>query len=434
MQYKIAATQQQCSREECAAMTAITRSDDVRRQNRRVVISVLRRHGRLSRTDICARTGLSASTVSAITADLIEENILRENRDTEATAFRRGRPQVALGLNPEAATVVALVLSMNSLSAALINYAGEVVATCQRKLPTLTLSRAELTQAAIDVTGELVARSSAAGMRVRRIAFGVQGITDSQSRMLLWSPITQHVDVPFADAIEDAFGIPATVENDCNMIALALREHRPDRYRDNFIAVMLSHGIGMGLVLNGQLFMGTRSSGAEFGHMNHVPDGALCRCGRRGCVEAYAGNYAIWRSAKGLVEEDAPAFDLGADEMGALAEVARDHDGPEREAYRRAGEALGFGLGSLFALIDPAPVIFIGQGALAFDLIEGPMREAMAKTAGGQHHRPPAFETEPDERPLIREGCSILALTFVDREIFAAGAAPPLPEHGKETA
>ena len=74
------------------------------------------------------------------------------------------------------------------------------------------------------------------------------------------------------------------------------------------------------------------------------------------------------------------------------------------------------------------------QGALAFDLIEGPMREAMAKTAGGQHHRPPAFETEPDERPLIREGCSILALTFVDREIFAAGAAPPLPEHGKETA
>ncbi len=411
--------------EEWAAMTAITRSDDVRRQNRRVMISVLRRHGRLSRTDICATTGLSASTVSAITADLIDETILREVRDAEMTGARRGRPQVALGLNPEAATVIAVVLSMNSLSAALINYAGEVIAIVQRKLPTLTLPRDELVHAAVAVAGDLITKAAKVGMRVRRIVFGVQGITDSASRMLLWSPITQHIDVGFADAIEEAFGIPTTIENDCNMIALALRERRPDQVRDNFIAVMLSHGIGMGLVLKGQLFMGTTSSGAEFGHMNHVPEGALCRCGRRGCVEAYAGNYAIWRSAKGLPEEDAPAIDIGDEEMQALAEVARDHDGPEREAYRRAGEALGYGLGSLFSLIDPAPVIFIGQGARAFDLIQGPMREAIAKTAGGQHHRLPRFETEPDERPLIREGCASLALAFIDREIFAAGAAGP---------
>jgi predicted NBD/HSP70 family sugar kinase len=406
-------------------MTAVTRSDDVRRQNRRVVISVLRQHGRLSRTDICAQTGLSASTVSAITADLIGENILREVRDGEMTVLRRGRPQVALGLNPEAATIVALVLSMNTLSAALINYAGDVVETAQRKLPTLKLSKPELLAAAVAMAGELIARSSKAGMRVRRIVFGVQGITDSAERTLLWSPITQHTDIALADAVEDAFGIPVTIENDCNMIALALRARRPERYRDNFIAVMLSHGIGMGLMLKGQLFMGTASSGAEFGHMNHVPDGALCRCGRRGCIEAYAGNYAIWRHARGLAEEEAPAVDIDVEEMQALAAQARDHDGPEREAFRRAGEALGFGLGSLFSLIDPAPVVFIGQGALAFDLIEGPMREALAKTAGGQHHRLPTFETEPDERPLIREGCASLALTFVDREIFAAGGTGP---------
>lgn len=404
-------------------MTAITRSDDVRRQNRRLVLAVLRGGERLSRTEICARTGLSPSTVSAITSDMMAEAILRENRDVDLTSTRRGRPQVALGLNPEAAGIVAVVLSLNSLSAALIDYAGEVVASEQARLETLVLPRRALLDETLAMVGRLLAIAAGRGLRVPRIAFAVQGITDARARSLMWSPITPHVDIALADELEGAFGIPVTVENDCNMIALALHAKNPARYGDNFIAVLLSHGIGMGLMLKGELFMGTKSSGAEFGHMNHVPDGALCRCGRRGCVEAYAGNYAIWRGARRQPGDAAPVSDIGDAEMLALAAAARQSEGPEREAFRRAGEAIGFGLGSLFALIDPAPVVLVGHGALALDLIEGPMREAIAKTAGGQHHAIPSFDTEPNEMPLIRAGCALRALTLVDRELFAAG--PP---------
>lgn len=402
-------------------MTAITRSDDVRRQNRRLVISALRRAERMSRTDLAARTGLSASTVSAITGDLLGEDILRELPEAEASAPRRGRPQVALGLNPDAASIVALVLSLNSLSAALIDYSGEVVREDHVRLQTLEMPRDGLIETVLTMVGELVGQSNRAGMRVRRIAFAVQGITDSASRSLLWSPITPHGDIAFADELERRFAIPATVENDCNMIALSLRGRQPERYGDNFIAILLSHGIGMGLMLKGHLFTGTHSSGAEFGHLNHIPDGALCRCGRRGCVEAYAGNYAIWRQARGLPDDELPAADVSDAQIRALADVARGSDGPEREAFRRAGEAIGFGLGSLFALIDPAPVALIGHGALAFDLIEGPMLEAIVKTAGGQHHALPEFEVVPNEMPLIRDGCIVRALTFVDQQIFAVG-------------
>src|SRR5690606_11074222 len=101
---------------------------------------------------------------------------------------------------------------------------------------------------------------------------------------------------------------------------------------------------------------GTRSSGGEFGHMIHIPGGDLCRCGRHGCIEAYAGNYAIWRNARGLHERDGFVAHIEDHDMLELAETARAHDGPERAAYRTAGEAIGTGLGSLFALIDPAPV------------------------------------------------------------------------------
>src|SRR5690606_36475725 len=126
------------------------------------------------------------------------------------------------------------------------------------------------------------------------------------------------------------------VENDCSMIAAALRVRSPERYADNLIAVMLSHGIGMGLVLRGDLFSGTHSSGGEFGHMIHMPDGARCRCGRRGCVEAYAGNYAIYRHARGEGELSEPVADIDNATMLALAEAARAHEGREREAFQQA--------------------------------------------------------------------------------------------------
>ena len=149
---------------------------------------------------------------------------------------------------------------------------------------------------------QLIEDHAAAEGPVMRIVLAIQGIADSGSRTLLWSPITPQTDIPFATVLEHATGIPVTVENDCSMIALALRSHDPERYRNDFIAILLSHGIGMGMVLRGELFAGTQSSGGEFGHMIHRPGGALCRCGRRGCIEAYAGNYAIWRNAQGMPE------------------------------------------------------------------------------------------------------------------------------------
>ena len=404
-------------------MTVGVRHDDLRRRNRAMVIAAVRRAGQPSRTEIAAVTGLSNSTISTISADLIEEGILAQAKNGETAALKRGRPQVALGLNPRAATVVAIALSLNSLSASLIDYSGKAIIHDISRPATLTMTASGLVEAVTAAVGRLLARMEPDHGPVLRMTLAIQGITDSEARKLMWSPITPHSDIQFADALETAFGIPVTVENDCNMIAVALRGRAPDRYRDNFFTILLSNGIGMGLVLRGELFTGSHSSGGEFGHMIHVPDGAQCRCGRRGCIEAYAGNYAIFRHARGESEYAQPAADIDDATMLALAAAARDHDGREREAFRKAGEAIGFGLGSLFALFDPAPVAIVGLGSSAFDVIEPALRDAISKTAGGQHNAAISFDLEPDETPLIRDGCARQALTFVDQDIFAPGTA-----------
>ncbi|TGR03153.1 ROK family transcriptional regulator [Mesorhizobium sp. M4B.F.Ca.ET.190.01.1.1] len=401
-------------------MSVGIRHDDLRRRNRAMVISAVRRAGQPSRTEIAATTGLSHSTISAISSDLIQEGILTESKPNEAVSLKRGRPQVGLALNPEATAVMTVVLSLNFLSVAVIDYAGQVIAEEQRRLDTAIMPRDELIGECVAIVRRRFEDPDLDVRGVARIAMGIQGITDTHARAMLWSPITPQTDIAFADILEAEFGVPATMENDCNMMAVALQWRDPERYRDDFIAILLSHGIGMGLVLKGELFTGTHSSGGEFGHMIHRPGGALCRCGRRGCVEAYAGNYAIWRNAKQM-GEDAEPVDVSDADMRSLAARARAGDGPERQAYRKAGEALGFGLGSLFALIDPAPVAMVGVSAAAFDLIEPALREAIAQTAGGQHSKSISFDTEPNELPLIREGCAMRALTFVDQEIFAPG-------------
>ena len=404
-------------------MTVGIRHDDLRRRNRAMVIAAVRRGGQPSRTEIAATTALSHSTISAISSDLIGEGVLAEAKSGEGGALKRGRPQVAIALNPEVASVCAIVLSLNSIAATLIDYSGNAVAEKTLRLSTLTMSRDELIAATTGTVVKLIDEHARDAGPVTRIVLAIQGITDAASRTMLWSPITPHSDIPFGDLLERATGISVTVENDCNMIALALRSHDPERYHNDFIAILLSHGIGMGMVLRGELFTGTQSSGGEFGHMIHRPDGALCRCGRRGCVEAYAGNYAIWRNAKGLPDDTSPIADIKDSDIAALADEARRGDGPEREAFRKAGEALGFGLGSLFALLDPAPVAMVGHGALAFDLLEGPIREAIARTAGGQHSKAISFATEPNEIPLIREGCAARALSFLDEQLFASGGS-----------
>lgn len=397
------------------------RHDDLRRRNRAMVIAAIRRGGQPSRTEIASTTALSHSTISTIAADLIGEGVLEEARGGEVVALKRGRPQVALALNPQAGAVVAVVLSLNALSAALIDYCGNEIAVDVSRPSTLTMARDELAGTVIAAISRLLAGAAHHGP-VLRMTVAIQGITDAAARKLLWSPITPHSDVELAQALEAAFAIPVTVENDCNMIAVALRARRPERYSDNFAAILLSNGIGMGLVLRGEAFAGPHSSGGEFGHMIHVPDGALCRCGRRGCIEAYAGNYAILRHARGQSERAEPAADIDHAVIMAIADEARAGPGRAREAFHRAGEAIGFGLGDLFALIDPVPVAIVGPGTGAFDVIEKPLREALSRTAGGQNAAA-SFELEPDEMPLIREGAAYLALTFLDRETFAAG--PP---------
>lgn len=402
----------------------IARPDDVRRQNRRLILGAMRQHGLVSRTDIVAHTGLSPSTVSAITTALIAEGIIGESRDSDPGSNRRGRPQIALALNPEVATVATVELALNLIHAVLFDYTGQVIAEQFRHVATLDATAGELINAISSMLDELIENSPVSAGPLLHISMGVQGVTDAASSIMLWSPITPDRNIGFGEALSERYQVGVAVANDCNMIAEALRWIDPKHYTEDFAAVLLSHGIGMGLYLKGKPFLGAYSSASEFGHMLHVPNGALCRCGRHGCIEAYASDYAILRNIAGEDENAQPAQDVNTAEFNKVADIARAREGKERDAFRKAGQAIGSGLRSLFSLIDPVPVALVGPGAGVFDLLEKDLRAIVSGTSGWGATQDLNIRCYPDEHPLILQGCMMTSLLHLDTQIFAPGDTP----------
>lgn len=400
--------------------TTIARHDDMRRNNRRLVLDALRRRGALSRTDICLATGLSPATVSAFAAALIAEGVLVDEGGPIHGAARRGRPQTGLALNPAAATVLTLTMSVDAVRAAVFDYAGNRRGGHIVTFEPTVASESDLVARTVEAGGTALAAAAGCGP-LRGVVVGIQGMADAQSRRIQWSPFTPVRDLPLADVLERAFGAPTALVHDCAMIVESLRRRDPGRHGDDFVAILQAEGIGMGLFLKGAIFSGARSSAGEFGHMIVAPGGARCRCGRRGCIEAYASNYAIWRAATGGDRDRVPDHHFSASEMAAIANAARAGEGPARAAYREAGQALGLGLGNLFALTDPLSVSIVGSGAMAFDLYEPALRETIAAGFSGEAGARIAISTYPDDQDLTEDGCRLRALGRLDREIFSIG-------------
>ena len=396
----------------------ITRSDDLRVRNRHRVINAVRSKGALSRIDIARETGLSAATLTAITAELVDQEVLVAIEDNARPRAGRGRPKTALAINPDMAVVVTTVFKRNTVASAVFDYAGTIVCEWALEVDTSSLSVGDI-QALLEQSVASVIETAGKADRLRRIVVGVQGPTDIEGSRLLWSPVIDHRDLPIATWLNERFGVPVRVRNDCDMIAQSLNWQEPESFGTDFAAVLLSYGVGMALFRGGRPVNGRLSSAMEFGHMTYMPDGDLCRCGKRGCIEAYAGDYAMSRRAKGRAPSDFTVDETDLDEIVASAQSG---DAVALNAIDIAGAALGTGLANLFALTDPLPVALVGAGAKAFAFLEGPLRRAFRENQSDDQGLSVEIKCFVDEMPIIQHGCALNALLVIDREIVAFDA------------
>ncbi|MDT0682488.1 ROK family protein [Roseicyclus sp. F158] len=386
---------------------------------RQQVFEAVRSAGQISRAEMAKSLNVSPGTVTPIVSDLIAEGYLEETQATEAPSGR-GRPPVALRVRPEAGYVVGMKLSDEVHTAVLVDFAGEPVAEAMlplrdpQKSMELRLNEAEA------LFADLLGQSGLAREQILSVGLGLPGVIDTGGRVI-WSPVSDRRDVPLRDLAEARLGLPVHVDNDANLLTMAELWFGAGRTMSDFCVVTIEHGVGMGLVLNHRLHRGAGGQGMELGHTKVQMDGALCRCGSRGCAEAYVADYALVREA-GLALRRPHSAALGGTQatLEALFEQARAGNETARAIFHRAGRYLALILANTANLFDPSLIILSGS-RMRYDYLYA--EEVLALMRDWTLNEAPKIEINAWGDHVWARGGAALALERVTASLIGRGAS-----------
>lgn len=230
-------------------------------------------------------------------------------------------------------------------------------------------------------------REGAGATEVAGIGLACAGTVDRVRGSIVVSPNLPLVDAPLVELVGGALGLPVVLDNDANLAALAEARVGAAAGRRQVIMLTLGTGVGGGLILDGRLYHGATGAAGELGHMVVRAGGEPCRCGSRGCLEAYASGRALERLARNLAHEGAPGSRALAelavrDELDgeAVGRLAQQGDPGALAAVEEVGRWLGVGLGSLVNIFNPEMIVVGGGLGTLGELVLGPARPVMIQT------------------------------------------------------
>ena len=398
----------------------VSDSDSVRRQNRGLVLGALRVQGPLSRTALAASTGLSHASITAITHDLVAQQIIADLEPGERSDTRgRGRPATLVGFNRHAGAAALFEIDVNRARLSLVDYGGVLVDRIETALTPSSFVETPPARLLSDRVRQLQDRNPAEAPTLRRIAISVQGILDRDARALKWSPLPQLIDKSFADDLATAFQLPVSLHKRGRLLAEGARWLDPALHDASVATVFVGSTVAMGMTFRGQILGRGDEGSTEFGHMNHLPNGALCRCGMRGCIEAYASDYGVLRTAYSVPETAQPAPAVPSQQYEGLIARAEAGDRSATHAFNLAGRAIGFGLGRMLAVFDPSHILIVGPGARAFGLMQAEITAALSGTLVCRVSGLPKLVAYRDEREPVFKGLLMKTLNEIDQTDFA---------------
>jgi predicted NBD/HSP70 family sugar kinase len=322
-------------------------------------MDVIRRRGPLPRIELSDLTGISRATVTSLTAELIERGLIEEiARPAGSAEGRRGRPRIDLRIRGAAHLVAGVKIAHQTLSLVLMDFNFTRLAEHNAQLANDCLSPGAMI-AAIDVAiDDLLGKAGRTRDDLSGVGVGIAGVVQAAEGLVLWSPSLNQRNIGFATQASKELDLPVFVDNDANLVTMAELGFGLGRTHSDFLVITVESGVGMGIVVDGQVYRGAGGCGAEFGHIKMHPDGIACRCGQRGCLEAYVADYALLREAANL-----PDFDttLPPDEQLRAVTNRASHDHQARAILERAGDIFALGLANVVNIFDPRLIILAGN-------------------------------------------------------------------------
>jgi N-acetylglucosamine repressor len=388
--------------------------DLIKAMNRHLLLSIIRREGELSRTQLTEISGLSVGAVSQIINDLIGKNWVLETGEGDYTG---GRRQMMLRLNPKAGYAIGLKLMENRVVCAMTDFGGTIV-QYQDQAVTFDSDPYALRNVLAQVIDQTIASSGLAHSQIFGVGIGLAGVIYPQSGIVHYSPYFGWRDVPLAKLVQERLGLPVYVENDVNTLTLSELLFGAGRHQNHFVVITVGRGIGMGIIINGQLYQGSKGGAGEIGHI--VLDVARSQAdnAESGSLESLAADPAVIRTVR---EKDTGRTFTLSDVTAA----AQSGDPLARAALERSGEYLGVGLASVINILSPNLVIISGEGVSAGDFRLKPMMDALKRyTFNGLLENVEVVIEPTDDRAWARGAASL-----VISKVFASPLVETVASH-----
>jgi predicted NBD/HSP70 family sugar kinase len=401
--------------------------ESLRNSNRSRVIDALRRRGSATRSDLARLTGLSRTTVTTLVADLHDRGLIVEESSDSARAEsgNRGRRPTFLRLAPSAGAALGVDFGHRMIRVAVADLASTVLAERTIEIDVDAAACAAM-EAAAELTEVVLREAGIERSQVIGAGIGIPGPIDratgsvaSQAILPGWSGVSA------AKELQRLLEVQVQVDNDANLGALGEVTYGAGQGLSDVIYVRLTSGIGSGLILGGRLHHGANGFAGELGHVQVRPEGVVCRCGNRGCLETVAAEGALLALLRPAHGPELTVHDM--------LELVASGDLGARRVFNDAGRALGRVLADLCNHLNPAAIIVGGELSVAVGPLLDGIRESVNRYA--QPSVADAVEVKPGVLGERAEVLGALALVIGDTDRLNSADIAALPDPiGERTA
>lgn len=400
---------------------------NVKNFNKHAALDLIRfSAGGLSRADLADKMGLTRAAVSLIVNDLLETGVIQE---AEIRSVPSGRPPVTLEINPKLGLVGAIDMGASHMSLAVADFTARILQEFEVPLDIKRGPKDCLAEANQQLL-QLLESQGLSISNISAVGVGVPGPVITEAGMVVAPPIMPGWDrYPIRATLEKKWNCPVTLNNDAELGALGEWAYGAGRGEKNIAYIKVGSGIGAGLILNQQIYGGTRGAAGEIGHLTIDENGPLCNCGNHGCLEAFASGHAIAQQGHLLVQSGKRTLlsDLGTEKITAheVAEAARRGDLHAQEILRRSGTFIGIAIAGLINLFNPSIVIIGGGVAQVGDLLTAPIRQAVRERAMRASEQSVRITTAMLGRRSLLMGATVQAINIAIHNAAERKVAAP---------
>ncbi|EGU30600.1 transcriptional regulator [Vibrio ichthyoenteri ATCC 700023] len=359
--------------------------DHIKQVNAGRVYKLIDQKGPISRIDLSKESQLAPASITKITRELIDAHLIHETTVQEATS--RGRPAVGLQVNNAGWQFLSMRLGRGYLTIALHELGGDVL--IDTKIDIHEIDQDDVLARLLHEIDEFFQTYSDQLDRVTSIAITLPGLVNAEEGIVLQMPHYNVENLSLGPEIYKATGLPVFIANDTRSWALAEKLFGHSQENENSVLISIHHGLGAGVILDGRVLQGRHGNIGELGHIQIDPQGKICQCGNRGCLETVASSQAIRtevteRIARG---EASVLSDIEGISVEDICEAAANGDPLAVDVIEKLAAHLGFAIALVINLFNPEKILIGGAINQAKDILYPAIQKCIREQSLPAYHQ-----------------------------------------------